>query len=363
MSILKKSAGVLLMTAALLALPSCSRTPLAPAATVGTAAIQVNQVGFLPGASKWAVLQDVVADGFAVVDADTGREVWRGRLTAAQPWEPARERLRLADFTALSQPGRYRLQVAGLPPSAPFIIAANAYEPLNAAALKFFYFNRAGMALDAEHAGVWARPAGHPDDRVFVHASAAGPGRPAGAVIAAPKGWYDAGDYNKYIVNSGISVYTLLAAYEHYPRFFQAQKIDIPETGNGLPDILNEALWNLEWMLAMQDPADGGVYHKLTDKGFDGIVLPHEARHDRYVVMKTTAATLDFAAVMSQASRIFAAFEAQRPGLSARMLAASKRAWGWAQVHPEVVYRQPPDIHTGGYDDNQLADEFAWAAA
>jgi endoglucanase len=116
-------------------------------------------------------------------------------------------------------------------------------------------------------------------------------------------------------------------------------------------------------MLAMQDPADGGVYHKLTDKGFDGIVLPHQAKHDRYVVMKATAATLDFAAVMAQASRVLAPFEAQRPGLSARMLAASKRAWDWAQAHPDVIYRQAPDIHTGGYDDSKLADEFAWAAA
>jgi endoglucanase len=348
---------------ALLALQSCSQAPVAPAGAPDTTAIQLNQVGYLPGGSKWSALPEVAADSFAVVDAATGREVWRGPLQPARDWQPAQQRLRLADFSALAQPGRYRLQVAGLPPSAPFVVAPDAYAALNAAALKFFYFNRASIALDAAHAGVWARPAGHPDDHVLVHASAASPGRPAGTVIAAPKGWYDAGDYNKYIVNSGISTYTVLAAWEHYPAFFKAQNLNIPESGNGLPDVLNEALWNLEWMLAMQDPADGGVYHKLTDQGFDGIVLPHQARHDRYVVMKATAATLDFAAVMAQASRVFAAFETQRPGLSARMLAASRRAWDWAQAHPDVHYRQPPDVHTGGYEDAKLADEFAWAAA
>lgn len=347
-----------------LALAACSQAPVSPAAVaVDTAAIAINQVGYLPGSAKWAVLQDGPASSFAVVDMATGREVFRGPLGAAQAWEPAQQKLRLADFSALREPGRYRLQADGLQPSAPFFIAQDAYGALNAAAIKFFYFNRASVALDTAHAGIWARPAGHPDDRVFVHATAASPGRPEGKVISAPKGWYDAGDYNKYIVNSGISTYTLLAAWEHFPAYFQAQNLHIPESGNGLPDLLNEALWNLEWMLAMQDPADGGVYHKLTDKGFDGIVLPHQAVHDRYVVMKATAATLDFAAVMAQASRVFAPFEAQRPGLSARMLAASRRAWDWAQAHPDVIYRQAPDIHTGGYDDSKLADEFAWAAA
>ena len=356
---------IALLSTLSLALQACHHAPVVPAdnAAVDTTTIQLNQVGYLPGGAKWAVLRDVKAESFAIVDADNGREVFRGPLGAAQPWAPAQETLRLADFSALRAPGRYRLQVAGVAPSVPFVVAADAYAAVNAAALKFFYFNRASIALDAAHAGLWARPAGHPDDRVFVHASAAGPGRPEGTVISAPKGWYDAGDYNKYIVNSGISVYTLLAAYEHYPAFFRAQQLNIPESGNGLPDILDEALWNLEWMLAMQDPADGGVYHKLTDKGFDGIVLPHQAVHDRYVVMKATAATLDFAAVMAQAARVYAPFEAQRPGLSARMLDASKRAWQWAQAHPAVIYQQPADIHTGGYDDKQVADEFAWAAA
>jgi endoglucanase len=362
---MKHFTRIALLSTLTLALQACHHAPVAPPATaaVDTTAIQLNQVGYLPGGAKWAVLRDVKAETFAIVDAATGREVFRGSLAAARPWEPVQEALRLADFSALREPGRYSLQVDGLPPSAPFVVAADAYAAVNAAALKFFYFNRASIALNPAHAGVWARPAGHADDRVFVHASAAGPGRPEGTVISAPKGWYDAGDYNKYIVNSGITVYTLLAAWEHYPALFKAQNLNIPESGNDLPDVLDEALWNLEWMLAMQDPADGGVYHKLTDKGFDGIVMPHQAKNDRFVVMKATAATLDFAAVMAQASRVFAPFEAQRPGLSARFLAASQRAWDWAQAHPAVIYKQPADIHTGGYDDKQVSDEFAWAAA
>jgi endoglucanase len=342
-------------------LAACGTPPGAPPEP-GATGIQVNQVGFAPGAAKWAAVPQRGGAGFAVIDARSGHEVYRGMLGPAVTWEPAQESVRLADFSALTTPGDYRVHVDRLADSPRFTIAADAYAALNAAALKAYYYNRAGIALEARHAGPWARPAGHPDTHVLVHASAAGPGRPEGTVIAASKGWYDAGDYNKYVVNSGITVYTLLAAYEHFPQFFQRQTLNIPESGNGLPDLLNEALWNLDWMLAMQDPADGGVYHKLTNKGFDGVVMPHEAKGERYVVQKTTAAALDFAAVMAQASRVFAAFEAQRPRSSARMLAASKAAWAWAKAHPDVLYRQPPDIHTGGYDDATLVDEFAWAA-
>jgi len=337
--------------------------PAMPAGADAPPAIQVNQVGFLPGAAKWAAVPAGEATAFAIVQAAGGREVFRGHLGPAARWEPGQESVRLADFSAFRVPGTYRLRVPGLPDSARFGIGSNAYQALTAASLKAFYFNRASVALKPQHAGAWARPAGHPDIHVLVHASAAGPGRPEGTVISAPKGWYDAGDYNKYIVNSGITVYTLLAAWEHFPAVFRRQRLNIPESGNRLPDLLDEVLWNLEWMLAMQDPADGGVYHKLTNKSFDAVVMPHQATSERYVVMKTTAATLDFAAAAAQASRVFAAFETQRPGLSARLLAAAKAAWAWAQAHPAVVYKQPSDIRTGGYDDDKLADEFAWAAA
>src|SRR5690606_18067041 len=120
---------------------------------------------------------------------------------------------------------------------------------LNAAAIKAFYFNRASIPLEPEYAGIYARPEGHPDTQVLVHASAADAKRPEGTVISSPKGWYDAGDYNKYIVNSGISTYSLLAAFEHFPEQYLDQNLNIPESGNGVPDLLDEIYWNLAWML------------------------------------------------------------------------------------------------------------------
>jgi endoglucanase len=325
--------------------------------------IKLNQLGFLPGSYKLAVAPNVASHKFTVVKAGTDVEVMSGELGPAALWQPSGETVRQADFSGLVQPGRYQLRIAGLPDTAPFTIAADAYQALNAAAIKYYYFNRSGTALLEKHAGVYARAAAHPDTAVLIHASAASPARPEGAVISSPKGWYDAGDYNKYIVNSGISTYTLLAAYEDFPEFFKAQRLNIPETGNGIPDLLNEALWNLEWMLSMQDPNDGGVYHKLTNKAFDAMVMPDQATQPRYVVQKSTAAALDFAAVMATASRVLAPYDQQLHGMPARMLAASQAAWRWAQAHPALVYQQPKDVATGEYGDKDLGDEFAWAAA
>ncbi|HBK47164.1 MAG TPA: cellulase [Xanthomonadaceae bacterium] len=336
-----------------------------PSESAGPSPVRLNQLGYLPGSSKVAVIDMAGAEqgrSFSVEDA-RGRKVFEGPLQPAREWAPAGRGAQLADFSALRRKGVYRLRVEGLPESDPFPVDAKAYLPLLEASLKAFYLNRASTAITPRYAGAYARAAGHPDTDVRIHASAASAGRPEGSSISVPKGWYDAGDYNKYIVNSGISTYTLLAAYEHYPKLLDTVRSGIPDHAAGVPDILQEAWWNLQWMLAMQDPADGGVYHKLTDRRFDAIVMPDQAHQQRYVVMKTTAATLDFAAVMAAASRVYAPFERQYPGQPARMLAAARAAWDWAQRHPQAIYRQPEDIRTGGYDDSDIGDEFAWAAA
>ena len=330
-------------------------------AAAAAPAIRVNQLGFAPDAAKLAVVPNVAASDFEVVRADTGASVLSGKLGAPSVWRPSEETVRLADFSSLNTPGTYRIKVAGTPVSDPFAVTAGVYRELTIASIRAFYLNRAGTELPAKFAGAYARPLAHPDDKVLVHASAASASRPEGTVIASPKGWYDAGDYNKYVVNSGISTYTLLAAYEHYPAYFARQTLNIPESGNKLPDILDEALWNLEWMLSMQDPADGGVYNKVTNKRFDAFVMPHKANSGpRYVVAKSTAAALDFAATMAAASRVYRPFDA---ALAERMLSAAESAWKWAQANPAVLFRNPPDISTGEYGDRNVTDERAWAAA
>ncbi|WP_460615257.1 glycoside hydrolase family 9 protein [Hymenobacter seoulensis] len=340
-----------------------------PAQSV-TDSIRLNQVGYYPGAPKLAVVTGAAGEAFALKTPDRRTTVFTGTLGAPASGTARASSLRIADFSGCTTPGTYVLEVPGLGVSYPFQIRARVHEPAARAALKSYYYQRASVALPARYARAWNRPAGHPDSRVLVHSSAATAQRPAGTVISASRGWYDAGDYNKYVVNSGITLGTLLSLYEDFPAYSAQLKTDIPESANGLPDLLDESLWNVRWLLAMQDPQDGGVYHKLTNAGFDGMVMPTQATSPRYVVQKSTAATLDFAAVLAQASRIMRRFERQLPGLSDSCLQASMRAWHWAQQHPAVTYQQEklnrqftPAISTGAYGDEELQDELAWAAA
>lgn len=332
--------------------------------------VQLNQVGFYPRAPKLAVVVGAGGSTFTVTRLGRPGPVFKGTLGPARRDTLSQQTVRLADFSACRDTGTFVLAVPGAGASAPFRIAPRVHAGLARAALKAFYYQRASVALPPAYAGPWSRPAGHPDRQVLVHPSAAGPGRPAGTVLAAPGGWYDAGDYNKYVVNSGITLGTLLALYEDFPTYCARLDARIPESTNALPDVLDEALYNLRWLLTMQDPADGGVYHKLTNASFDGMVMPTACTTPRYVVQKSTAAALDFAAVMAQASRVFRGFGRPLPGLADSCQHAAARAWDWARQYPAAYYDQAalnqqfqPAISTGEYGDRDLRDEWQWAAA
>ena len=333
--------------------------------------IRMSQIGFLPTGPKSAVLVGSDASTFAVVDAARGDTVLRGSLTPAKSWALSGEtNVRRADFSRLTRAGRYRLVVPGAGAPVAFDIGTTRIRELAAATLKGFYYQRTTVPLEAKHAGRWARTAGHPDTLVLVHPSAASAARPAGTRISSPLGWYDAGDYNKYVVNSGISTYSLLLMAEQFPQYAAALRTNIPESSNALPDVVDEALFNVRWMLSMQDPADAGVYHKLTNPQFDPFVAPSAATRPRYVVQKSTAATLDFASVMAQASRVVRRYPRELPGLADSLQAAAIAAWRWARAHPDSLYDQDrinsatdPDIVTGTYGDRRVSDEFRWAAA
>ncbi len=331
--------------------------------------IRLDQVGFYPDAPKIAVILSANDSLFYVQTAEK-TTVFTGHLKKSVKPDFAGDYTLIGDFTAFHKTGKYLLFVPGLGYSYPFEINKNVHREIAAASIKAYYFMRASTALDPKFAGKWARAEGHPDTVVLVHPSAASDKRPAGTVISSPRGWYDAGDYNKYIVNSGISTSTLLSLYEDFPAYMKAVKLNIPESGNGVPDILNEVLWNLRWMLTMQDPNDGGVYHKLTNAEFDKFEMPDKATAPRYVVQKGTAATLDFAAVMAQASRIFRKFPNELPGLADSCLKAANSAWDWANKKPNIAYEQNainqkfnPKINTGAYGDRYFSDEFIWAAS
>ncbi len=331
--------------------------------------VRLNQVGFYPSAPKTAILTEAGNGTFELIDSGTGKAVYKGKVEGPRVSALSGKETWSADFSDFRDTGTFELVLTGRQTSPPFEIREQVHAKAAAAALKSYYFQRMSTDLPEAYAGKWRRPLSHPDERVLIHPSAAGPDRPAGTAIASPGGWYDAGDYNKYIVNSAITVSTLLNLYEDFPERFRDYRLHIPETDNRLPDLLDEILWNLSWMLTMQDPADGGVYHKCTTPEFEGFILPEQARQTRYVVRKTTQAALCFAATTAQAARVFRAFETERPGLADQLQQAAESAWAWAKVKPNVRYNQDqlnekfdPDIKTGTYASRDLTDEKIWAA-
>lgn len=334
----------------------------------GSDRIQLNQVGFMPASQKIAVITGKTdATKFYVTVNDS--IYFTGTLSEEKQSKNSSTLTKIADFSVFKREGVYTISVPEVGSSYQFKIGKDVFNDVSKAVLKAYYFMRSDMPLDAKYAGKWNRSSGHPDTTVLIHPSAASDARPTGTIISSPKGWYDAGDYNKYIVNSGITVATLLSAYEDFPDYFKNLKTNIPESNDAVPDILNEVLYNLRWMLTMQDRNDGGVYHKLTNAAFDGMVMPGVTKDPRYVVQKSTAASLDFAAVMAQASRIFASFKRQLPKLSDSCLSAATKAWDWAEKSPSLLYDQrainqkyDPDITTGEYGDRFVNDEWFWSA-
>src|SRR5450432_890145 len=333
--------------------------------------IRINQLGYYQYAPKTAILTANTEAGIFYIIAENKKDTaYKGILSAVMQSANSSLKTRVIDFSALQTKGTYTIAIQGLAASYPFTIDNNAIHQVAIAALKGFYYQRVSMPLEKAYAGKWARPAGHPDNIVFIHPSASTDRRPAGTEISTPGGWYDAGDYNKYIVNSGITVGTLLSAYEDFPSYFDTLNTNIPESKDEAPDILNEVVYNVRWMLTMQDPYDGGVYNKCTNAFFDGMVMPGVSKLPRYVVQKGTAATLDFTAVMAQCSRITKKMTKQFPGLSDSCVHAAKKAWSWAMNYPDSVYDQAamnqlflPKISTGAYGDHNFSDEWFWASA
>ena len=359
-----RSLVIMLMVSAI-TLTACGNTSSGKApATDPSEIILINQVGYLPSAPKMALIRADKA-GFQIVDAQSGKVVFEGTTGDWKEWKYSGDKVSTADFSMLQTPGKYKLVLPGLKVSSgEFTIGTGIYTNLVKAATKAYYFNRCSFEITAQYGSKWARAAGHPDTGVMIHETAASKERPAGTMISSPGGWYDAGDYGKYIVNSGISVYTLLLFYQMYPGYCEKLSLDIPESNNSLPDIVDEILYNLRWILTMQDPNDGGVYHKLTTLRFDNFEMPAMDKAQRYVFAKSTAATLDFAAVTAMAARLFQ--DDTHPGLQSMapsLLAASEKAMQWAEKNPDIIFHNPEGVNTGEYGDRDLRDEFFWAKA
>ena len=305
----------------------------------------MNQLGYAPGAEKQVVIPGNDANGLEVRDLG-GKTVLKLAAPYVLEWEYSGEETQVYDISAVKTPGTYRLYRNGEYLGNPFFVGKNVYEGVTKAALKWFYYQRASMPLESPYAGKWVRAAGHMDDKVIVYGTdKATGGKGAGKTIKSPRGWYDAGDYGKYIVNSGISTYTLLQLYQQNKEYYDTLKLNIPESSNDIPDLLDEIRWNLDWMLTMQDD-DGGVFHKLTTKQFAGTIMPEKGTAQRFAIGKGIEASWDFAAVVTLASEIYKPYD---PEFAQKCIDAAQKARIWALTHPYEIYEQPSDVGTGTY--------------
>ena len=327
--------------------------------------IRLNQLGYYPQSVKEFLAVDVESKSFLIMD-ETGKSRYKGRLTEAGSWEASGEKILKGDFTEFDWPGVYTLSIEGVQTtdttaqrkvflSHPFQIRPGLYAPALDTAIRSFYFQRASMPIEEAFGGIYSRAAGHPDISCPFHPSTG----KSGGTLDSPGGWYDAGDYGKYIVNAAISVGQMLNLLEIYPEVIGDSTLNIPESGNGTSDLLDEIIYELDWMVTMQD-ADGGVFHKLTARNFGPFIMPSEYDLERLIIGKGTAATLGYAATLAQASRVLSA---THPVWAEAAIYSAENAWKWAIENDNIPFRNPEDVHTGEYGDDYFGDDFYWAAA
>ncbi len=348
--------------------PAFEPTAAAPPAPIPD--VLVNQVGYLPDLAKVAIVKTAEAAPVAWTLADRAGEVLAKGTTEVRGLDPASgDRVHTADFTSFSKPGRgYTLRAAG-GASHPFDIGPDLYRKLERDALAFFYQLRSGVAITMPYAGdpKWTHPAGHPGDKSVHCAADAG----CDYALDVSGGWYDAGDQGKYVVNGGITVWTLLDAYERaeHERGAGASFADgtsnIPENHNGVPDLLDEVRWELDFMMKMQVPEGaplaGMVHHKIHDVDWTALgTSPDRDPVARALRPVSTAATLNVAATAAQCARVWRSVDR---AFADRCLRSAERAWTAAVAHPEVYIPASDSNGGGAYEDSDVSDEFYWAAA
>jgi len=329
---------------------------LAPA--IGRAAdadVRVNSVGYLPARAKGVSVLGGAATTFTVRRSADGTSAFEGTLPAPAADPGSNDMVAPGDFSALTEAGRFYVDVPGVGRSVDFAIGDDVYRRPFVAAMLGFYGWRCGTAVSFAFSGdAFAHAACHLGDGYLDYLGQ------TGAMRDGRGGWHDAGDFGKYTGNAGFTLGMLLSAFERHPGGITQAPLPIPEAGGEAPDYLAELRWELEWILKMSyGGGDGRVSHKLTALGFEGFVAPEADLQARYFVPFSSAATADFVAALAQASRIYRPYDA---AFADRCLAAARTAYAYLTAN---TANTPPDqaaFTTGGYQTSD-PDDRLWAAA
>ncbi len=404
--------------------------------------ISVNQIGYYTKREKIATLGDNAGDiiyhgdvapesislsgsyDFELVSASGGDVVYTGKTGSVKSDPDSKDNVAIIDFTEFQTPGRYYLRIKGKDwRSFEFNIGDNIYSDsthdMLTNAINYFYQNRSGLDIEEKYITsgnkeTLAHKGGHKTDKAAVQkewkneysSKEEATGTYRSSDITASGGWYDAGDHGKYVVNGGISVWTLLNMYERAIKTEDGKKkfadgsgtVVIPETGNDIPDIIDECMYEIDFMSEMvvdsSEPtwgskAGGMVYHKLHDHKWTGLATrpwnyEEEWETTRIVKPPTFAATLNYAACAAQAARLLEPYNSTK---AKTYLEEAKKAYAAAQehfyeadlsetTHPTLKCKCPKEEINekslyapmwqakggGPYGDNEVHDDFYWAA-
>jgi len=353
---------------------------LVPAASVFSADtdIRLNSVGYLSDFPKKASVRvsgpgsaASVVTPFTVKNAVTDATAHTGSLGANIVNTDTQDTVRVADFSQLAAPGKYYVEVEGVGKSPVFEIGGNVFNNAYKTMMLGMYLWRCGTAVSAQYNGqTYAHAVCHINDGYVCHDS----GAATNGVVTNPVkqicvgagdadgkrdgtgGWHDAGDYNKYVVNSGVTVGLMLKAWEHFGDVLDATDIFIGKSGN-IPKYLTEVKWNIDWAAKMQYE-DGKVSHKLSAVNFNAMVMPERETAKRYFTRYSTAATGSYVGMLAQASRLYRPYD---PVFADSCIAKAKRSYDFLKNSPFVEHIQAPFV-TGEYSGDDT-DKRLWAAA
>ncbi len=318
------------------------------------ARIVVDQVGYLPDWPKVALLiaPGASSPGMAaqLLEAGSGNVALTLTVGAASWDSQSGDLIHPLDFSTFTRPGRYVLQ-AGDAESPEFAIGEDIFiQPLRML-LRSFYLQRCGIEIADPVTGIH-HGACHTADGLLAHTDWQ---HRQGDRIRATGGWHDAGDYGKYVATTAVAVARLLDVYERFPSSFDDSALRIPESGNGIPDVLDEARIGLDWMLSMQR-ADGAIYRKVGGAAWPGPVIPEADNQPRFVYGVSTPETAKAAATWAMAARLYKTFA---PAQAERYRTAALRAWHFLQLTPaqQFDFQAGDDSGSGPYRSNATDTE------
>lgn len=339
--------------------------------------IRINQIGYLPDGNKVAVIADPQVGPDADLSFSPGSTyqvrrwdddsvafegapvIWKGGDTHAQ----SGDRGWWLDFSALTDPGSYYVwDVDNTVGSHRFEVADDVYDELLKVAVRTFFYQRCGFAKEAPYAGeAWA------DGAAFLH-----PGQDTEIRSVYDRenpaterdlrgGWFDAGDYNKYVTFAEGPVHQLLHAWEERPEAF-GDDYGTPESGNGIPDILDEVHFEMQWVARMQGP-DGGVLLKMGEIDYAGSSPPSSDTRPRYYVPACSSSTIAAASMYAHAALVFRRF-APWEDFAAELEQRAIDAWTWYHANPKSTDCDEQIVKSGDADRSlQHQGESAVAAA